>query len=204
MAAAALGELSPRAATALATDSATDLPIALADDVADLASTIDRIAALIASPSESPVNVVADALERIGDIAFVLHERDVEASLCDALDAAVREIGECEALREADVQRSREAAALLRELSHRVSAMADRLRAQQSPAVKPQISGELSGGVRPVLVPPAPPGEAKAAASALPRAHTAAPARPAIGARASDPFAPLGELSEEETIALFS
>jgi hypothetical protein len=193
-AAATLGKPSPRAATGLA------------DDVAELASAIDRVAALIAASAMAPGDAIADALERIGDIAFVLHERDVEASLCDALDSAVREIGECEALGEASAQRSRQAAELLRELSNRVSAMAGRLRAEQLPSARPQNLGEASAAetAAPAPAPAAAPGEMNPADSVLPRAQPAAPARSAIGLRASDPFAPLRELSEEETIALFS
>jgi hypothetical protein len=193
-AAAGLDEPSPRAATHLA------------DDVADLASAIDRVAALIAASAVAPGDAIADALERIGDIAFVLHERPVEASLCDALDAAVREIGECEALGEASAQRSRQAAELLRELSRRASAMAGRLRAEQSPSAGPQYLGEASAAetAAPVPAPPAAPGEVKPAASVLRRAQPAALARQASGSAASDPLAPLRELSEEETIALFS
>jgi hypothetical protein len=193
--------------SAAATLGEPSLPAAtdLADDVADLASSIDRVAALIGATAMAPGDAIADALERIGDIAFVLHERDVEASLCDALDAAVREIGECEALGEASVQRSRQAAELLRELSRRVNAIAGRLRAEQLP-VGPRTLGKASAAetAAPAPAPPAAVGKAKAAASALPQANPAAPARSAIGLRASDPFGPLRELSEEETIALFS
>jgi hypothetical protein len=88
----------------------------------DLAAAIEHIAVLIARDA-TPEPDASAALERIADIAFVLHERDVEASLCDALDAAVREASQAAMLREARGQRLREAAELLRALSRRINDM---------------------------------------------------------------------------------
>lgn len=91
-------------------------------DLAELASALARVEALIAAAvNESPG--AAAALERIADIAFVLHEREVEPSLCDALDAAMREIGEANARSRARVQRAQEAVALLRALARRLEVM---------------------------------------------------------------------------------
>jgi hypothetical protein len=85
-------------------------------DLAALAAALAGVEALLAAVgAEGPED--AAAIERIADIAFVLHERDIEPSLCDALDAAVREISAADARKRASVQRAREAAALLRELS---------------------------------------------------------------------------------------
>jgi hypothetical protein len=83
-------------------------------DLDEIAAALDRIAALVAARATPGP---AAAVERIADIAFVLHERDVERSLCDALDAAMREINEACALNETG---AKEAVAWLRELSHRV------------------------------------------------------------------------------------
>lgn len=91
-------------------------------DLADLVAAIERVEGLIVSGAAAGSDGSA-AIERIADIAFVLHEREVEASLCDALDAAVREISEANALRQAGAQRSRQAAALLRQLSRSLTAM---------------------------------------------------------------------------------
>jgi hypothetical protein len=55
------------------------------------AAAIDRIAALTASHTPLPSDISA-AVERIQDIAFGLRERAVDAAVCDALDAALREI----------------------------------------------------------------------------------------------------------------
>jgi len=90
--------------------------------LADLAAAIERVEALIAADATTEPKG-SEALERIADIAFVLHERDVEASLCDALDAAVRELSSADALKQASLQRTHQAVELLREVSHRVNDM---------------------------------------------------------------------------------
>jgi hypothetical protein len=98
--------------------------------LADLAAVIERLEALIATDAALAPDGSA-AIERIADIAFVLHERDVEPSLCDALDAAVREVSESGRLKSATAQRTREAAALLRELSRRVNELMARAKAEE-------------------------------------------------------------------------
>ncbi len=99
-------------------------------DLAVLTAAIARIEALIAAAA-TPQPAGSDAIERIADIAFVLHERDVEASLCDALDAAVREITLAGALKQGSVERIRQAAELLRELSGRANEMMAQAEAAQ-------------------------------------------------------------------------
>jgi hypothetical protein len=89
-------------------------------DLAELAAAVDHLEALIAAAAGSEADA-CDVVERIADIAFVLHERDVEASLCDSLDAAVRDLGNADARTQANVERMRQAAELLRELSRRVN-----------------------------------------------------------------------------------
>jgi hypothetical protein len=95
---------------------------AVSRDLMDLAAAIDRVGILIAAGSAQGTAGSA-AVERIADIAFTLHERDVEPSLCDALDAAVREISDVGAIKQASVERTSQATALLRELSRRVNDM---------------------------------------------------------------------------------
>jgi hypothetical protein len=107
---AALGELSPHAVT---------VP---RQDLADLAAMLVRVEALLTADATPEPNG-SDSIERIADIAFVLHERDVEASLCDALDAAVQEISAAGARKEDRARRARQAAEVLRELSQRVGDM---------------------------------------------------------------------------------
>jgi hypothetical protein len=91
-------------------------------DLAELASALAQVEALVAAGADEAPDAAA-AIERIADIAFVLHEREVEPSLCDALDAAMREIGEANARNRANVQRAHEAAELLRALACRLDAM---------------------------------------------------------------------------------
>lgn len=95
---------------------------ARANDLAELASALAQVEALVAVGAEAGPDAAA-AVERIADIAFVLHEREVESSLCDALDAAMREISEANARNRASVQRAHEAAELLRALAQRLDTM---------------------------------------------------------------------------------
>lgn len=90
-------------------------------ELTGIAAAIERVEALLASIGPEPEG--SDAVERIADIAFVLHERDVEASLCDALDAAVRELANANEAKQTNVRHVRQAAELLRELSQRVGDM---------------------------------------------------------------------------------
>src|SRR5580704_3074331 len=57
----------------------------------EIAVAIERIDAVLAAVKASNIH---SAVEQIQDIAFVLHERPVEQSLCDALDGAIREIAD--------------------------------------------------------------------------------------------------------------
>lgn len=91
-------------------------------DLAELASALARVEALVSAGADERGDAVA-AIERIADIAFVLHEREVEPSLCDALDAAMREISAANARNQASVQRAHEAAELLRAVARRLDAM---------------------------------------------------------------------------------
>jgi len=102
------------------------------NELTGIATAIERVEALLAAGGD-PEPEGPDAIERIADIAFVLHERDVEASLCDALDAAVRELANANALKQANVHHVRQAAEMLRELSQRVTDMIALL--QMSPPV---------------------------------------------------------------------
>ena len=102
------------------------------NELTGIATAIERVEALLAAGGD-PEPEGPDAIERIADIAFVLHERDVEASLCDALDAAVRELANANAVKQANVHHVRQAAEMLRELSQRVTDMIALL--QMSPPV---------------------------------------------------------------------
>src|ERR1700688_3339606 len=93
-----------------------------AGDLMEIAAAVDRIEAAIAS-STTPAPDVSAAIERLLDIAFVLHERPVEATLCDGLDAAIREISEANMRAESTAAGVREAAELVGALAGRVREM---------------------------------------------------------------------------------
>ncbi len=90
-------------------------------ELTGIATAIERVEALLADGGPEPEG--SEAIERIADIAFVLHERDVEASLCDSLDAAVRELANANTAKRSNVHHVRQAAEMLRELSQRVADM---------------------------------------------------------------------------------
>jgi hypothetical protein len=93
-----------------------------AGDLMEIAAAIDRIEAALASGT-TPVADVSAAIERLLDIAFMLHERPVEATLCDGLDTAIREISEASIRAESTAAGVREAAELVRALAGRVREM---------------------------------------------------------------------------------
>ena len=95
-------------------------PRADAGDLTEVAAAIDRIGAALAAGTP-PVSDVSAAIERLLDIAFMLHERPVEATLCDGLDAAIREISQA-------TMRSESTAADVREAAELVGALAGRVR----------------------------------------------------------------------------
>lgn len=91
----------------------------VAADLMEIATTVERIEAAIASGAGDSVDGAA-ALERIQDIAFMLHERPVEPTLCDELDAALREISAALDHSGRVAARGRKTAELLRALAGRV------------------------------------------------------------------------------------
>src|SRR5258707_1894948 len=93
-----------------------------AGDLMEIAAAVDRIEAAIASGT-TPAPDISAAIERLQDIAFMLHERPVEATLCDALDAAIRAISDAGSRSESAAAGVREATELLHTLAGRVSAM---------------------------------------------------------------------------------
>ena len=93
-----------------------------AGEFTDVAAAIDGIAAEIATNKAPPPDTFA-ALERIQDIAFVLHERPVEQTLCDALDAALRDVSDALVQSDRALERTHQAAEQLQALANRVRAM---------------------------------------------------------------------------------
>jgi hypothetical protein len=93
-----------------------------ANELADLAAAIERIELLIAEGAAQGPNG-PPAEERVADIAFVVHDGEVESSLGDELNAAVREINDIGGLKQMSPERAQQAAELLRQLSQRVHDM---------------------------------------------------------------------------------
>jgi hypothetical protein len=109
-----------------------------AGDLMEIAAAIDRIGAALAAGTP-PVSDVSAAIERLLDIAFVLHERPVEATLCDGLDAAVREISQAN-------MRSESTAAGVREVAELVGALAGRVREMMALSNAMHGAPEPAGG----------------------------------------------------------
>jgi hypothetical protein len=101
------------------------------DELADLATAIQRIESLIVEGAAQEPNGSA-TVGRIANVAFTLHEREVESSLGDELNAAVREINDLGGLKQLSPERAQQAAELLRQLSRRVHDMIAQSKMDQS------------------------------------------------------------------------
>jgi hypothetical protein len=100
-----------------------------AGELIEIAAALDRIATAIAVGAPRALHIAA-AVERIQDIAFMLHERPLEATLRDSLDAAVREL----AVAAASPDAAADTADLVRALAGRVREMIDARMSRQPPA----------------------------------------------------------------------
>ncbi len=107
-----------RVEAAIRGDAAPQAAAAGTGDLVEIAAAVDRIAAAIAAGA-TRTSATAAAVERIQDIAFMLHERPLEATLRDSFDAAVRELATATARIDADA----DATALLHTLASRVREM---------------------------------------------------------------------------------
>jgi hypothetical protein len=104
--------------------------VALWRDLTGVAATIEQARAAIAA-AEAPASAVTTALERIQDLAFGLRERAVDPALCDALDAAAREISDACAT---PAKSGRKVTELLRDLAGRVDTL-----------IRSSLAGRASG-----------------------------------------------------------
>jgi len=100
------------------------------DELADLATAVQRIETLIAEGAAQEPNDSA-TVRRIANVAFTLHDREVESCLGDELNAAVREINDVGGLKQLSPERAQQAAELLRQLSRRVHDMIAQSKADQ-------------------------------------------------------------------------
>jgi len=119
-----------------------------AGDLMEIAAAIDRIEAALAAGT-TPASDISAAIERLLDIAFMLHERPVEATLCDGLDAAIREISEANMRSRSAAEDIRNAAELARVLASRVSemiALSNAMRGAHQPAGKNVDATSDAGG----------------------------------------------------------
>lgn len=98
------------------------IPAALARGLANLATTIEQIEAFLLAGGTSAPDVHF-AVERIQDIAMALRQREVEAALCDTLEAAIREVGDALVSNDAAAGHAVSAAALLGDVARRVNDM---------------------------------------------------------------------------------
>ncbi len=183
--------------------------------LAELVATIEQIGAELASDRSLAADVHF-AVERIQDIAMALRQRDVEAALCDGLDAAIREVGDAIVRSDAAATRADNAAGRLRELARWIVDMTARgatgraadaeaaplnnagpLPQTQAPSRSPEDSADPFTPSLPVPS-PVPGGDETLQAAAS--SNATAPQRAVL----RDPLAALHALSEEELIALFS
>ena len=113
---------------------------AISDQLTDLVATIERIEAVL-RPNGVSAPDVHFAVEHIQDIAMALRQREVEAALCDTLDAAVRDVGDAIVRNDAAAARAQSAAALLRDLTRRVTDLIALAASVEEPAAKPGERG---------------------------------------------------------------
>ena len=122
-------------------DVAPPAPVAAsAGNLVEIAAALDRIETAIAAGA-APAPLAA-AVERLQDIAFMLHEQPLEAAPRDALDAAVREISDATMRTDPMAERLRQATELLRALASRVSEMV--AQAAKAPNADQSVGGDAA------------------------------------------------------------
>jgi hypothetical protein len=98
-------------------------PAALAKGLADLTAIVTQVEALLRAQRILKGDAHF-AVERIHDVAMALRMRDVDSTLCDMLDASVREVGDAVVRHEAAATGTLSAAALLRDIMRRIEDLA--------------------------------------------------------------------------------
>jgi hypothetical protein len=117
----------------------SDPPPDPGSDLFEIVASIERIESDIGAGAAPGTDALA-AVERIQDIAFVLHERSIETTLCDALDAAIRDISDICARSGVAAGRLHKAAARLRAVANRLGAVFAAT-AADAPAHPPVVKG---------------------------------------------------------------
>ncbi len=124
-------------------DSPVEEPGRSTDGLADVAMTVRQIESILqANGTLAPE--VHFAVERIHDVAMALRMREVDAALCDSLEASIREVGDAIVRNDAAAARSLSAAALLCDLSQRI----DQMMPHAAFAAPVPASAERSAGVQ--------------------------------------------------------
>ena len=124
-----------------------ELPAAVSGRLADLVAAIEEIEAVL-QPSGAAAPEVHFAVEHIKDIAMALRQREVEVTLCDTLEAALRAVGDAIVRNDAAAARAQSAVALLRDLARRGSDLIALIAAVQTPAVEPREQGAITEAAR--------------------------------------------------------
>jgi hypothetical protein len=106
-------------------DSPIEVPTPLADGLADAAVTVRQIESILQANGTLTLEVHF-AVERIHDVAMALRMREVDAALCDTLEASIREVGDAIVRNDAAAARALSAATLLCDLSRRIDQMIPR------------------------------------------------------------------------------
>jgi hypothetical protein len=101
-------------------DGPVQISATFADGLADFAAAVAQIESVLAA-GHNPVSDTHFAVERIQDVAGALRRRDVDAALCDMLEAAAGEIGDAIVRHDAATGRVSSAIALLQDLALRAS-----------------------------------------------------------------------------------
>jgi hypothetical protein len=103
-------------------DSPTPVSTVSAGGLAGVAVAIRQIESVLkANGALAPE--VHFAIERVHDVAMALRMREVDAALCDTLEASIREIGDAIVRNDAAAAQTQSAAALLRDLGKRIDQM---------------------------------------------------------------------------------
>jgi hypothetical protein len=95
---------------------------AFTSDLAELAALIEQVEAALAA-SEVAATEGLFAADRVQDMVWSLRQRHVEAAICEALEAGMREVGDAMIGNNAATKLALSSAALLRDLAHRVNDM---------------------------------------------------------------------------------
>jgi hypothetical protein len=117
------------------------VPKAAADSLAEVMATVRQVGSMLQANGALAADVHF-AVERIHDVAMALRMREVDAALCDTLEASIREVGDAIVGTDAAAARALSAAALLSELARRVDQIIPRSPAPPA-AIEPAAPAPL-------------------------------------------------------------